>query len=36
MPRDQLLGEVSKYRPPVVDKLTPNGCLPTQQEAARW
>jgi uncharacterized protein YidB (DUF937 family) len=34
MPRDQLLSELSGALPGVVDKLTPNGRVPTEQEAA--
>jgi uncharacterized protein YidB (DUF937 family) len=34
MPRDQLLTELSGALPGVVDKLTPNGRVPTEQEAA--
>ena len=36
LPRDQLLSELSKVLPQVVDKLTPQGRLPTEQERARW
>lgn len=36
MPRDQLLRELSKVLPQVVDKLTPQGRLPTPEERARW
>ncbi len=36
LPADQLLSELSKLLPGVVDKLTPNGRLPTEQEAAHW
>ena len=32
LPRDQLLSQLSKMPPQVVDKLTPNGRLPTEQE----
>jgi uncharacterized protein YidB (DUF937 family) len=34
--RDDLLSGLSKHLPEVVDKLTPDGRLPTEQEAARW
>jgi uncharacterized protein YidB (DUF937 family) len=34
MPRDQLLSGLSGALPGVVDKLTPNGRVPTEQEAA--
>jgi uncharacterized protein YidB (DUF937 family) len=27
---------LSEYLPDLVDQLTPDGRLPTQQEAARW
>jgi uncharacterized protein YidB (DUF937 family) len=36
LPRDQLLSELSKMLPQVVDKLTPNGRPPTPQETAHW
>ena len=36
MPRDQLLSELSRNLPHLVDQLTPNGRLPTEQEASRW
>ncbi|MEI7803738.1 MAG: YidB family protein [Hyphomicrobiales bacterium] len=35
LPEDQLTAELSKLLPSVVDKLTPNGRLPTPAEAAR-
>jgi len=35
MDRDQLLKGISQYLPGLVDHLTPNGRLPTQDEAAR-
>ena len=35
MPRDDLLQGLSQYLPQVVDHLTPEGRLPTEQEAAR-
>ncbi|MBF9234522.1 YidB family protein [Microvirga alba] len=34
--RDQLLNELSRVLPQVVDKLTPEGRMPTAQEATRW
>ncbi len=36
MPRDQLLSELSRNLPHLVDQLTPDGRLPTEHEAARW
>ena len=33
--RDQLLSGLSRELPPTVDKLTPEGRIPTEQEAAR-
>ena len=36
LPRDQLLRELSKALPQVVDKLTPQGRLPTPEERSRW
>ena len=36
MPREQLLSELSEHLPEFVDKLTPDGRLPTEQEASRW
>lgn len=35
MSRDQLLEGLSQYLPQVVDSMTPNGRLPTEQEASR-
>jgi uncharacterized protein YidB (DUF937 family) len=35
MSRDDLLQGLSQYLPQVVDHLTPEGRLPTEQEAAR-
>jgi uncharacterized protein YidB (DUF937 family) len=34
--RQDLLAGLSEYLPDLVDQLTPDGRLPTQQEAARW
>lgn len=36
LPRDQLLSQLSTALPQVVDKLTPNGRLPTPEEQAHW
>jgi uncharacterized protein YidB (DUF937 family) len=36
MPRDQLLADLSQRLPETVDSLTPEGRIPTDQEAARW
>ena len=36
MPQDQLLSELSRVLPGVVDKLTPNGRMPDQSEISRW
>lgn len=36
VPREQLLAELSEKLPEVVDKLTPDGRLPTEAEAASW
>ncbi len=35
MPRDELLQGLSRYLPQVVDWLTPDGRVPTEQEASR-
>ena len=35
MSRDDLLQSLSEYLPQVVDQLTPQGCLPTEQEVGR-
>jgi uncharacterized protein YidB (DUF937 family) len=35
MSRDDLLQDLSQYLPQVVDHLTPEGRLPTEQEVAR-
>jgi uncharacterized protein YidB (DUF937 family) len=34
--RDDLLKQLSEQLPKMVDKLTPDGRLPTEQEASRW
>ena len=36
MSQDQLLSELSRVLPGVVDKLTPNGRMPDQAEISRW
>lgn len=36
LPRDQLLRQLSDALPQVVDRLTPDGRLPTEAERARW
>jgi uncharacterized protein YidB (DUF937 family) len=36
MSRDDLLAELSRNLPHLVDQLTPDGRLPTEQEASRW
>ncbi|HKS61175.1 MAG TPA: YidB family protein [Xanthobacteraceae bacterium] len=36
MPREQILSELSQHLPEFVDQLTPDGRLPTEQEASRW
>jgi uncharacterized protein YidB (DUF937 family) len=36
VPRDQLLDQLSKMLPQVVDKLTPQGRMPTPEERSRW
>jgi uncharacterized protein YidB (DUF937 family) len=36
MSRDQLMAELSRILPQVVDKLTPQGRMPTKKEAAHW
>jgi len=35
MSQDDILGQLSRYLPHFVDELTPNGRLPTNEEAAR-
>jgi uncharacterized protein YidB (DUF937 family) len=35
LPRDQVVTELSRMLPNVVDKLTPDGRLPTRQEIMR-
>jgi uncharacterized protein YidB (DUF937 family) len=35
VPRDELLKGLSQHLPELVDQLTPNGRLPTPEEAAR-
>jgi len=36
MPREELLNGLSQNLPQVIDQLTPEGRLPTEEEAARW
>jgi uncharacterized protein YidB (DUF937 family) len=36
MERDDLLSGLSRYLPRFVDELTPDGRLPTEEEAGRW
>lgn len=34
--RDELLANLAKQLPEIINQLTPNGKLPTEQEASRW
>ena len=34
--RDDLLANLAKQLPEIINQLTPNGKLPTEQEASRW
>jgi uncharacterized protein YidB (DUF937 family) len=36
MSRDDMLSGLSQQLPDVIDRLTPDGRLPTEQEAARF
>jgi uncharacterized protein YidB (DUF937 family) len=36
MPRDQVLSELADQLPNTVDKLTPDGRIPSDHEASRW
>jgi uncharacterized protein YidB (DUF937 family) len=36
LPRDELLEGLSQQLPQMVDQLTPEGRLPTEQESSRW
>ena len=36
VPQDQLLSELSRVLPDVVDRLTPHGRMPDQAEMTRW
>ena len=36
LPQDQLLSELSRVLPHVVDRLTPHGRVPDQAEMSRW
>ena len=36
MPREQVLSSLSEHLPEFVNQLTPEGHLPTDQEAERW
>jgi YidB-like protein len=36
LPQDQLVSELSRALPDIVDKLTPHGRMPNQAEISRW
>jgi uncharacterized protein YidB (DUF937 family) len=36
LPQDQLVSELSRALPDIVDKLTPHGRMPNQAEMSRW
>ena len=36
LPQDQLVSELSRVLPNIVDKLTPHGRMPNQAEMSRW
>ena len=36
LPQDQLLSELARVLPSIVDKLTPHGRMPDQAERSRW
>ena len=36
LPQDQLVSELSRVLPDIVDKLTPHGRMPDQAETSRW
>jgi uncharacterized protein YidB (DUF937 family) len=36
IPRDRILAELKEHLPRTVDAMTPDGRLPTEQEAGRW
>ena len=36
LPQDQLVSELSRVLPNIVDKLTPHGRMPDQAEMSRW
>ena len=36
IPRDQLLSELRQYLPGAIDKMTPQGQLPSDEESSRW
>ena len=36
LPREELLSQLSQHLPDFIDRLTPDGRLPTDQEASRW
>ena len=36
LPQDQLVSELSRVLPDIVDKLTPHGRMPDQAEMSRW
>lgn len=36
LPREELLSQLSQHLPDFIDRLTPEGRLPTDQEVSRW
>jgi uncharacterized protein YidB (DUF937 family) len=36
MPREEVLSALSKHLPEFINQMTPDGRLPTEQEASRW
>ena len=36
MPREQVLSALNEHLPEFINQLTPNGRLPSEQEASRW
>jgi uncharacterized protein YidB (DUF937 family) len=36
MPQDELVSQLSQHLPDFVDRLTPDGRMPSDQEASRW
>jgi uncharacterized protein YidB (DUF937 family) len=36
LPREQVVSDLSQHLPDFINRLTPDGRLPTDDEASRW